>query len=139
MVAARTRFELDQPSIHLWYSADLHSCFAKCYMHLGLHSVGPSSSLCITLPSACDGVHAVSITLKSEQVLQLPIVKNKVKKLLQGAVKKLPALGAPVIPSSDDNLEDFLQAAGRFFGRDPAKWDQVGEQTRRGGRGGTPP
>ena len=60
-------------------------------------------------------------------MLQLPIVKNRVKKLLQGAVKKLALLGSPVIPSSDDSLEQFLQSAGRFFGKDPAKWDQVGE------------
>ncbi|KXZ56071.1 hypothetical protein GPECTOR_2g953 [Gonium pectorale] len=63
----------------------------------------------------------------SDEVLQLPIVKSKVKKLLQGAVKKIALLGAPVIPSSDDSLEQFLQSAGRFFGKDPAKWDQVGE------------
>lgn len=61
-------------------------------------------------------------------MLQLPIVKSKVKKLLQGAVKKIALLGAPVIPSSDDSLEQFLQSAGRFFGKDPAKWDQVGEK-----------
>jgi hypothetical protein len=57
-----------------------------------------------------------------------------VKKLLQGAVKKLALLGAPVIPSSDDSLEQFLQAVGRFFGKDPAKWDQVGELLNAAGR-----
>lgn len=62
----------------------------------------------------------------SLQVLQLPIVKSRIKKLLQGAVKKVALLGAPVIPSSDDSLEQFSQAVGRFFGKDPAKWDQVG-------------
>lgn len=55
------------------------------------------------------------------------MVKSKVKKLLQGAVKKIALLGAPVIPSSDDSLEQFLQSAGRFFGKDPANWEQVGE------------
>ncbi|GIL66635.1 hypothetical protein Vafri_20126 [Volvox africanus] len=63
----------------------------------------------------------------SDEVLQLPIVKSRVKKLLQGAVRKIALLGAPVIPSSDDSLEQFLQSAGRFFGKDPAKWDQVGD------------
>lgn len=61
------------------------------------------------------------------QVLQLPIVKNRLKKLLQGAVKKILANGAPVIPSSEDTLEQFLQQAGKFFGKDPTKWEQMGE------------
>jgi hypothetical protein len=38
-------------------------------------------------------------------VLQLPIVKNKLKKLLSNAVKKMAIHGAPVIPSSDDTLD----------------------------------
>eukprot|EP00198_Chlamydomonas_reinhardtii_P003541 XP_001692877.1 flagellar associated protein [Chlamydomonas reinhardtii] len=75
-----------------------------------------------------DGNFVADVRLDdSDEVLQLPIVKSKVKKLLQGAVKKIALLGAPVIPSSDDSLEQFLQSAGRFFGKDPAKWDQVGE------------
>jgi hypothetical protein len=61
------------------------------------------------------------------QVLQLPIVKNKLKKLLQSAVRKMALLGAPVIPSSDDPLDQFLQSAGKFFGKDPTRWEQMGE------------
>lgn len=61
------------------------------------------------------------------QVLQLPIVKNKLKKLLSSAVKKMAVMGTTVIPSSDDTLEVFLQSAGKFFGKDPTRWDQMGE------------
>lgn len=60
-------------------------------------------------------------------MLQLPIVKSKLKKLLANAVKKIALLGNPVIPSSDDTLEQFLNAAGKFFGKDPMEWTQVGE------------
>jgi hypothetical protein len=61
------------------------------------------------------------------QVLQLPIVVSKLKKLLQAAVKKIAQLGTPVIPSSDESLELFLQTAGKFFGKDPTRWDQMGK------------
>ncbi|GFH26690.1 uncharacterized protein HaLaN_24879, partial [Haematococcus lacustris] len=63
----------------------------------------------------------------SDEVLQLPIVKSKLKKMLESAVKKMALLGAPVIPSSDDSLEQFLQSAGKFFGKDSTKWEQMGE------------
>ena len=63
------------------------------------------------------------------QVLQLPIVKSRLKKLLGQAVKKIALLGAPVIPSSDDSLEEFLTASGKFFGKDPSKWEPFGERT----------
>lgn len=43
------------------------------------------------------------------QVLQLPIVKNRLKKMLINAVNKIALLGAPIIPSCEDNLEQFLQ------------------------------
>lgn len=43
------------------------------------------------------------------QVLQLPIVKNRLKKLLSTAVKKIAMHGQPIIPSSEDTLEEFLQ------------------------------
>jgi hypothetical protein len=78
-------------------------------------------------------------TAPAAQVLQLPIVKHRLKKLLSQAVKKIALLGAPVIPSSDDTLEQFLQAAGKFFGKDPAKWEQVGEQAPCSGTRGTRP
>lgn len=69
-----------------------------------------------------------SSLLSPSQVLQLPIVKAKLKKILTTAVKKVAAAGgAPVIPSSDDSLEDFLVTAGKFFGKDPSEWVEVGE------------
>eukprot|EP00798_Chlamydomonas_sp_ICE-L_P025218 gene25218-10863_t len=63
----------------------------------------------------------------SDEVLQLPIVKHKLKSLLGKAVKKIALQGAPIIPSSDDTLEEFLNATGKFFGKDPSKWESVGE------------
>ena len=59
--------------------------------------------------------------------MQLPIVKNRLKNMLQAAVRKIALIGAPVIPSSDDSLEHFLMAAGKFFGKDPTKWEEMGE------------
>lgn len=63
-----------------------------------------------------------------EQVLQLPIVKNRLKKLLLNGVKKIAHVGTPVIPSSEDTLDQFLHSAGKFFGKDPAEWKHMGEQ-----------
>ncbi|KAG1678758.1 hypothetical protein FOA52_012798 [Chlamydomonas sp. UWO 241] len=63
------------------------------------------------------------------EVLQLPIVKNRLKKLLLNGVKKIALVGTPVIPSSEDTLEQFLHSAGRFFGKDPAEWKHMGEPT----------
>ena len=62
------------------------------------------------------------------QVLQLPIVKSKLKKLLQSAVNKMSPGSPPIIPSSEDSLQEFLEAAGKFFGKDPARWEPMGEQ-----------
>lgn len=60
-------------------------------------------------------------------MLQLPIVKNRLKKLLTNAVKKIALLGAPVIPSSEDALPQFLESAGKFFGKDMNEWLPMGE------------
>eukprot|EP00955_Chlamydomonas_euryale_P090263 364524-Chlamydomonas_euryale.AAC.10 len=61
------------------------------------------------------------------QVLQLPIVKHRLKRMLNNAVKKLAMVGAPIIPSSDESLEQFLNQAGQFFGKDSSQWEQMGE------------
>eukprot|EP00798_Chlamydomonas_sp_ICE-L_P023775 gene23775-9334_t len=64
----------------------------------------------------------------SDEVLQLPIVRRRLKNLLGKAVGKMALLGAPVIiPSSEDSLEEFLASAGKYFGKDPSKWESVGE------------
>jgi hypothetical protein len=62
------------------------------------------------------------------QVLQVPVVKAKVvKKLLAGVAPRLPLLGNSSVPATDDTLEQFLQHVGTLFGRDPTKWEKVGE------------
>lgn len=61
------------------------------------------------------------------QVLQLPIVKSKVKRMMNEVVKKMGMSASPQIPSSDDPLEIFLATTGKFFGKDPSEWFQVGE------------
>jgi hypothetical protein len=55
-------------------------------------------------------------------------VKSKLKKLLTTAVKKIAIGDAPALPSIDDTLEEFLVTAGKFFGKDPSEWVQVGER-----------
>lgn len=39
-------------------------------------------------------------------------------------------MGTTVIPSSDDPLDVFLQSAGKFFGKDPTRWEQMGKTTQ---------
>eukprot|EP00983_Pelagomonas_calceolata_P113244 1159965-Pelagomonas_calceolata.AAC.1 len=46
--------------------------------------------------------------------------------MLESAVKSVASVGEPVIPSSDDSLEEFLMATGQFFGKDPTKWEELG-------------
>jgi hypothetical protein len=62
------------------------------------------------------------------QVLQVPVIKAKaVKKLLAGVAPRVPLLGNSSVPATDDTLEQFLQHVGTLFGRDPTKWEKVGE------------
>jgi hypothetical protein len=61
-------------------------------------------------------------------VLQVPVIKAKaVKKLLAGVAPRVPLLGNSSVPATDDTLEQFLQHVGTLFGRDPTKWEKVGE------------
>jgi len=46
--------------------------------------------------------------------------------LLAAAVKKVAMVAMPVITSSDDPLDAWLMSAGKFFGKDVAKWEQTG-------------
>jgi hypothetical protein len=39
----------------------------------------------------------------------------------------VPILGSGSGPTTDDTLQQFLQHAGALFGKDPTKWDKVGE------------
>lgn len=64
------------------------------------------------------------------QVLQLPIVKNRLKKLLSTAVKKIAMHGQPIIPSSEDTLEEFLQVRGGIGGGRDALLQGSGGGTR---------
>jgi hypothetical protein len=62
------------------------------------------------------------------QVLQVPVLKPKAaKKLLQGIGPRVPILGSSNVPWTEDTLQQFLQHTGTLFGRDPTKWEKVGE------------
>mmetsp|Transcript_26929 Transcript_26929/g.69418 ORF Transcript_26929/g.69418 Transcript_26929/m.69418 type:complete len:871 (-) Transcript_26929:1245-3857(-) len=76
---------------------------------------------------AADGTFVADVRLENtDEVLQLPIVKGRLKSMLESAVKSVASVGEPVIPSSDDSLEEFLMATGQFFGKDPTKWEELG-------------
>ncbi|WIA12059.1 hypothetical protein OEZ85_012136 [Tetradesmus obliquus] len=65
---------------------------------------------------------------ETNEVLQVPVVKAKVvKNLLAGVAPRVPLLGNSSVPTSDDTLEQFLQHVGVLFGRDPNKWEKVGD------------
>lgn len=63
------------------------------------------------------------------KVLQIPVLRPKnVKKLLgEGLPRPVPILGSGAVPTTDDTLDQFLQHAGTLFGRDPTKWEKMGE------------
>lgn len=67
------------------------------------------------------------------QVLQVPVVKLKsLKKLLASSGPRIPLLGISNVPTTDDSLEQFLHHAGTLFGKDPTKWEKVGEMQESG-------
>lgn len=71
---------------------------------------------------------ATGIIWSNMQVLQVPVVKARVvKKLLAGVAPRVPLLANSSVPTSDDTLEQFLQHVGVLFGRDPNKWEKVGD------------
>jgi hypothetical protein len=82
--------------------------------------------LCVHQTTCYGPIEGRAAGSHTTQVLQLPIVKGKLKKLLSSAAKKMSLSGGSVIPSSEDSLEQFLLAAGKLFGKDPSKWTQLG-------------
>eukprot|EP00882_Tetradesmus_deserticola_P013709 GHRQ01014559.1.p1 GENE.GHRQ01014559.1~~GHRQ01014559.1.p1 ORF type:complete len:221 (+),score=66.82 GHRQ01014559.1:175-837(+) len=75
------------------------------------------------------GSFAADVLLgETNEVLQVPIIKSKaVKKFLADVAPRLPLLGNSGVPSTDDTLEQFLKHVGVLFGKDPTKWEKVGE------------
>jgi hypothetical protein len=68
--------------------------------------------------------------LQHSQVLRLPILRPKAAKKLLGeglAPRAVPILGSGSAPTTEDTLQQFLQHAGALFGKDPTKWDKIGE------------
>lgn len=64
------------------------------------------------------------------QVLQLPVLRPRnAKKLLGDGMRTVPILGTGAVPTTDDTLEQFLQHAGMLFGKDPSKWENIGQPT----------
>jgi hypothetical protein len=101
----------------------------RCVCEQSIVNDGMRNAGCraVRAAQACADVKCATPVHIATQVIQLPIVKHKLKKLLSTAVKKTLAVGgAAVIPSSDEPLDQFLQAAGKMFGKDPTKWEQIG-------------
>lgn len=64
------------------------------------------------------------------QVLQLPVLRPKnAKNLLGDGMRTVPILGIGAVPTTDETLQEFLQHAGMLFGKDPSKWEKIGEPT----------
>lgn len=99
----------------------LHCCCSTVYCVLVVHRLH-----CVT-----HGRSAAALLMRGSttpQVLQVPVLKPKhAKKLLQGVVPRIPLLGNSSVPTTEDKLDEFLQHVGALFGRDPNKWDKVGE------------
>lgn len=76
------------------------------------------------IATACtSSQHAVHV-----QVLQVPIVKPKtLKKILTENAPRIPILGNSNVPTTDNTLEQLLRHVGTLFGKDPTKWEKVGE------------
>jgi hypothetical protein len=63
-------------------------------------------------------------------VLQLPVLRLKnARKLLGDGMRPVPILGSGAVPTTDETLAQFLQHAGMLFGKDPSKWEKIGEPT----------
>lgn len=67
------------------------------------------------------------------QVLQLPVVRDVgLSKLHQKTVQALQTaagsqLAEAPVPPAGSSLVHFLTQAGKFFGKDPTKWEAVGQ------------
>lgn len=53
--------------------------------------------------------------------------KNAKKLLGLGPGRTVPILGSGSVPTTEDTLAQFLQHAGMLFGKDPTKWEKIGE------------
>lgn len=61
------------------------------------------------------------------QVLQLPVLRDVgLGKLHQKTAQALQSAAVPEA-SSGSSLLTFLTQAGKFFGKDPTKWEAVGQ------------
>lgn len=65
------------------------------------------------------------------QVLQLPVVRDLgLAKLHQKTAQALQAAGSTQAADSSyaaSSLTNFLTQAGKLFGKDPTKWEAVGQ------------
>lgn len=51
------------------------------------------------------------------------------KNLLGDGMRTVPILGTGAVPTTEETLVQFLQHAGMLFGKDPSKWEKIGEPT----------
>lgn len=66
------------------------------------------------------------------QVLGVPLAPPSkaavVHKLLGTLKPRIPRLQGAAHATIEDSLEGFLQHVGPLFGKDPSKWEQIGER-----------
>lgn len=64
----------------------------------------------------------------SDEVLQLPVIRSTaLKRLLSDVSLTTRSLAASIVPKAEHTLDQYLEHVGKFFGKDPSKWEQVGE------------
>lgn len=80
--------------------------------------------------SSCDNSLGVLVQLVG-QVLQLPVVRDlglgKVHQKIAQALQTAGGAELTETASAGSSLVQFLTQAGKFFGKDPTKWEAVGQ------------
>ncbi|KAF8071180.1 hypothetical protein HT031_001262 [Scenedesmus sp. PABB004] len=61
------------------------------------------------------------------QVLAVPVVRPRAAKKLLRELGPRQLLGPPLAPTTEDGLDAFLQHVGGLSGKNPGRWDRVGE------------
>ena len=96
----------------------------------------PGMIRCLTQPMCPPDVcHALQAT---GQLLQLPVVRPRSKAAGEAAPsegqlsttmgRRAAAATTSAAEESSATLDSFLLSAGKLFGKDPTKWDQVGDE-----------
>ena len=95
----------------------------------------PGMIRCLLQPGPSDVCHSLQAT---GQLLQLPVVRPRGKAASEAAPlegqlsttmgRRAAAAANSAAEESSATLDSFLLTAGKLFGKDPTKWDQVGDE-----------